>query len=366
MSISKISSMPLTIMTLAVIAAIVAMIALAAMTGSGNTATVYAQEPTDVPAPAPAVPAATPTPVVVVVTPTPAPAAPTPTPEPTLTPEPTWTPAPTWTPVPTNTPEPTNSPVPTNTPPPTFTPVPVQQRTAPGGAIFINCGPGEPCIDLHSSHTDITVDEQAVLSFSIVNSLAKPNMLSRLILELPSGWSMDGEGFADKCSGLCSANYTIATGEQEFIEVTAYPNHAGRFRLAGRIEWVYEGTDQTLHMTRDVPITVTAGSVGNQNRVAPLPASPAQPVAAAPAVPTAAPQQAPAQPVAAQPTPEVGVTGGVGCFAPAPSYGSDGELVFAKQSLDFAGIMFSGMLAGIVGLVAFRRRLRQGITHRRG
>ena len=43
---------------------------------------------------------------------------------------------------------------------------------------------------------------------------------------------MDGEGFADKCSGLCSANYTIATGEQEFIEVTAYPNHTGKFRLA--------------------------------------------------------------------------------------------------------------------------------------
>ena len=161
---------------------------------------VYAQDPTETPTPAP--------------TDTPPPTN-TPQPTATATPFPTNTPEPTWTPAPTNTPLPTNSPVPTNTPPPTFTPVPVEQRVAPGGAIFINCGPGEPCIDLHSSHTDISVDELAVLSFSIVNSLGKPAMLSRLILELPSGWSMDGEGFADKCSGLCSANYSIPTGEQE-------------------------------------------------------------------------------------------------------------------------------------------------------
>ena len=301
----------------------------------------------------------TPTPVVIVVTATPEPS--TPTPFPTNTLEPTWTPAPTWTPVPTNTPLPTNSPVTTNTPPPTFTPVPVEQRTAPGGAIFINCGPGEPCIDLHSTHTNITVDEQAVLSLTIVNSLAKPNMLSRLILELPSGWSMDGEGFADKCSGLCSANYTIPTGEQEFIEVTAYPNHTGKFRLAGRIEWVYEGTDQTLHLSRDVPITVMAGPQGNDSRVQPLPASPQQQAAVQVAQlqgqQTQGQQQQPAPPP--QPTPEVGVTGGIGCFAPAVAYGSDGEIMVVKQPLDFAAILFAGLMAGIVGVVAFRRRFRR-------
>ena len=239
--------------------------------------------------------------------------------------------------------------------------MPVEQRTAPGGAIFINCGPGEPCIDLHSSHTDITVDEQAVLSFTIVNSLAKPNMLSRLILELPSGWSMDGEGFADKCSGLCSANYTIATGEQEFIEVTAYPNHTGKFRLAGRVEWVYEGTDQTRHLSRDVPITVSTGTGGNDSRVEPLPASPpqpAQPQAAPPVQRPAQQQQAPVQQqqqAPAQPTPEVGVTGGVGCFAPAVAYGSDGQVIVTKQPLDFASIMFAGLMVGVVGIVGFRR-----------
>ncbi len=299
------------------------------------------------------VPTATPEP-----TATPVPPTPSPTPTPTITPEPTWTPGPTWTPEPTNTPLPTNSPVPTptplptNTPAPTSTPVPVVPQEAPGGAIFINCGPGEPCIDLHSSHTDISVDERAVLSFSIVNSLGKPDMLTRLILDLPSGWSMDGEGFADKCSGLCSANYNVATGEQRFIEVTAYPNHSGTFRLEGRMEWTYAGTSEILHLTRDVQIKVKAGAIGNANRVEPLPTSPPQPVVAVaiapppPPAPTAVAPPAPAAPA----TPEVGVTGGVGCFTPSPN-----ATAIDPSLLLVAGLILPG-LAAKLGLRARQRR----------
>ena len=97
-----------------------------------------------------------------------------------------------------------------------------------------------------------------------------------------------------------------------------------------------------------------AGSGGNDNRVQPLPTSPPQ--AAAPVV---AQQQVPAQPAAPQPTPAAGVTVSGGCFAAAPVYGSDDELVIAKQRLDFAAIMFGGLLAGVVGLVAFRRRFHK-------
>ena len=123
--------------------------------------------------------------------------------------------------------------------------------------MFINCGRGEPCIDLHSSHTDITVDDTALLSFSLSNGLAKPRMLARLTLELPSGWSMDGEGFANKCSGLCTANHEIATGDQQYIEVTAYPNHTGVFRLEGRVEFVYDGETESQFVTQDVRVNVT-------------------------------------------------------------------------------------------------------------
>ena len=287
------------------------------------------ESPPPTPTPSPA-PEPTPTPTLAPV--------PTSTPLPTNTPPPTHTPAPTWTPVPTWTPEPTATPPPTATPVPTNTPVPVRQQTVPGGAVFINCGRGEPCVDLHSSHTQITVDETAQLSFSLSNALSKPSMIARLTLELPSGWSMDGEGFANKCSGICTATHEIATGDQRYIEVTAYPNHAGTFRLEGRVEFVYAGEDDSNLVTQDVRIIVNPGAGGNQNRVQPLPASPAQP--AAPAAPTLQPAAvAPAQPAATaapQPTaapvvivvtqapaagseqpPEVGVS--AGCFAPPPN-----------------------------------------------
>lgn len=200
-----------------------------------------------------------------------------------------------------------------------------------------------------------------MLSFTIVNSLAKPNMLSRLILELPSGWSMDGEGFADKCSGLCSANYTIATGEQEFIEVTAYPNHTGKFRLAGRVEWVYAGTDQTLHLSRDVPITVTTGSGGNDSRVEPLPTSLPQPEQAAAAAQQPTHQQAAPQPPPAQPTPAVGVTGGFGCFAPEQKT----PQAFDPTMLVVAGLMLPGVMASF-GLRLRRKRNDVGAAAKPG
>lgn len=281
-------------------------------------------------------PTATP-PVVVDPTPTPTPTppptntpAPTPTPTatplPTNTPQPTNTPEPTWTPVPTWTPGPTSTPPPTATPVPTETPVPVQQLTVPGGTVFINCGRGEPCIDLHSSHTQISVDDTAQLSFTLSNGLAKPRMIARLTLELPSGWLLDGEGFANKCSGLCTANHEIATGDQKYIEVTAYPNHTGTFRLEGRVEFVYDGEMESNLVTQDVRIRVNPGARGNEMRELPLPTSPPPPP------PTAIPAQQLPTATAAPPViiitqappannpppsqPEVGVS--AGCFAPPP------------------------------------------------
>ena len=309
-----------------VLAVAVVVLASADRVALGQDATPTATPPVVVdPTPTPTVP---PTPLP---TDTPAPTAtPTLTPTPTATPPPTHTPLPTWTPPPTWTPVPTSTPPPTATPVPTETAVPVQRPTVPGGTVFINCGRGEPCIDLHSSHTSITVDDTAQLSFSLSNALSKPLMIARLTLELPSGWSMDGEGFANKCSGICTANYEIATGDQRYIEVAAYPNHTGLFRLEGRVEFVYAGEQDSNLVTQDVRIQVNPGAAGNEIRLTPVPTSPppvappaaaappgAPPVAATPAViivtqpplVVTAPPQAPAQPA----TP-VGVS--AGCFAP--------------------------------------------------
>ena len=229
---------------LTIVGFVVGIIALASATTPRATNTVFAQDPTETPAP----------------TSTPVPT-PTRTPEPlaTDTPQPTYTPAPTYTPLPTEPLQPTYTPLPTAVP---------QQPAQPysGTTPFINCGPGEPCIDLHSSHTSISVDDKAQLSLSVTNALNKPNMTVRLLLEIPSGWEVDGEGFAERCSGVCNAVYDVYTAQQELIQITAYPNQTGSSRIAGRIEWRYAGEDNLYHITRDVNVRITAGANGNQQR----------------------------------------------------------------------------------------------------
>ena len=189
---------------------------------------------------------------------------------------------------------------------------------------------------------------------------------------------MDGEGFANKCSGICTATHEIATGDQQYIEVTAYPNHTGVFRLEGRVEFVYDGETESQFVTQDVRVNVHAGSGGNENRSQPLPTSPPQPTApAAPAAPVApAPQQqsapaaqptpqvivvtqAPAQAQAPaggggqapqQPQPAVGVTGTGGCLAPDPN---DAGVV--DPTLLLAGLLLP---AGILARWGISRRRR--------
>ena len=317
---------------------VVGIIVIASETTPGATNTVSAQDPTETPAP----------------TSTPEPQ-PTDTPQPTATPQPlaTDTPQPTYTPAPTYTPLPTEPPQPTYTPLPTAVP---QQPAQPysGTTPFINCGPGEPCIDLHSSHTSISVDDKAQLSLSVTNALNKPNMTVRLLLEIPSGWEVDGEGFAERCSGVCNAVYDVYTAQQELIQITAYPNHTGSSRIAGRIEWRYAGEDSLYHITRDVPIRVTAGVSGNQQRQQPIPAFQQQPYvpqgAPAPAL-SAAQQQAGQQQAAPAQQQNTDPGGAASCsLAPAPN-GVDPSLLLV------AGLIVPG--------IAVRFRWRPGRARNR-
>ena len=317
---------------------VVGIIVLATATTPGTTNTVFAQDPTETPAP-------TSTPV--------------PTPTSTPVPTPTSTPVPlaTDTPLPTYTPAPTYTPLPTEPPQPTYTPLPTavhQQPAQPysGTTPFINCGPGEPCIDLHSSHTSISVDDKAQLSLSVTNALNKPNMTVRLLLEIPSGWEVDGEGFAERCSGVCNAVYDVYTAQQELIQITAYPNHTGSSRIAGRIEWRYAGEDSLYHITRDVPIRVTAGASGNQQRQQPIPAFQPQPY-----VPQGAP--APVQSAAQQQT-------GQQQAAPAQQQNTDPgascSLAPESNSVDPSLLLVAGL---IVPGIAVRFRWRSGRTRNR-
>ena len=205
------------------------------------------------------------------------------------------------------------------------------------------------------------MDETAQLSFSLSNALAKPKMMARLTLDLPSGWSMDGEGFADKCSGICTANHEVPTGDQRYIEVSAYPNHTGTFLLQGRVEFTYEGKAQSYFVKQDVHITVTPPQ--------PTAALPAQQAAPAVIVATPAPTAAPP---AQQPTPtpvvivvtqtpaggggqSPEVEGSSGCSAPPPD---------AAGVVD-PGLLLAGLLipAGILARLGISRR-RNGRNRR--
>ncbi len=310
---------------LAILAAIAIAFALATGALASSVGTAYAQEPTETPAPTGTTVPPTDTPV------------PTSTPEPlaTDTPLPTYTLQPTYTPLPTEAAQPTYTPLPTAVP---------QQPAQPysGTSPFINCGPGEPCIDLHSSHTSISVDDKAQLSLSVTNALNKPNMTVRLLLEIPSGWEVDGEGFAERCSGVCNAVYDVYTAQQELIQITAYPNQTGAYRIAGRIEWRFAGEDNLYHITRDVQVRVTPGANGNEQRRQPIPAFQAQPY-----VPQGAPASAPVaaqqQPAQQQPAPapqqNTDPSGGASCtLAPAPN-GVDPSLLLV------AGLILPGIAA---------------------
>ena len=208
---------------------------------------------------------------------------------------------------------------------------------------------------MHSSHTQITVDETAQLSFSLSNALAKPKMIARLTLDLPSGWSMDGEGFANKCSGICTANHEVPTGDQRYIEVSAYPNHTGTFLLEGRVEFTYEGKAQSYFVKQDVHITVTpaqptAALPAPQPTPAVIVATPTPPAAPAVAQPTPTPivivvTQAPAGSGGGQ-SPEV--EGGSGCSAPPPD--APGAV---DPSLLLAGLLLP---AGILARLGISRR----------
>ena len=182
---------------------------------------------------------------------------PTPVP-PTITPTPTYTPSPTPEP-----PPPTNTPVqpPTNTPitPPTSAPVPptVSAPASPQGPV-INCGLGQPCVDIQGGRTEVNVGDEVRIAFSMLNSLAQPPMTVSMTLQAPSGWTIVGEGIADACTSQCSAVYQIGSGRQRAVTFTSRANEAGQFVFQGRLEWYFGSDIQRLYSeNKDIRVTVT-------------------------------------------------------------------------------------------------------------
>ena len=111
---------------------------------------------------------------------------------------------------------------------------------------------GCPCVYLHAERTDISLGQSAKFSLEMLNGLTKPEMTVQLILRIPSGWSVDGRGFDNECSGQCSAVYTVPTSKQERIEIFVKPNEAGDYRLEGTTQWFFTGDPSNARVETEV------------------------------------------------------------------------------------------------------------------
>ena len=131
--------------------------------------------------------------------------------------------------------EPKLPPAPTLTPSPTPTPEP----TLPPHV-------GQPTVNLHATQTEASLGEPVTLRLSVVNSIAKPEMTLKLILQVPSGWSMSGSGFSESCTGQCTASYVVDSGDQRSVELEMQPNQAGSFTVEAQMEWWFGEDTSTL------------------------------------------------------------------------------------------------------------------------
>ena len=94
---------------------------------------------------------------------------------------------------------------PKHTPTPTLPPTPTPEPTRPPHV-------GQPTVNLHATQTEVRLGDPVKLQLSVVNSIAKPEMTLKLILQVPSGWSMNGSGFTESCTGQCTATYVVDSG----------------------------------------------------------------------------------------------------------------------------------------------------------
>ena len=205
-------------------------------------------------------------------------------PVPTATPRstPTLTPTLSHTPTPATTPGPSAISTPTSTdrltpissaPPPTALP---ESTTVPIG---------QPTVNFHASDPEVTTGEPVTLTLSVTNSIINPEMTLQLILQLPSGLSISGEGLSESCSVQCSTTYSVPSGENRQFLLEAVARRPGAFEVRGRMEW-YFGDDAMTHAGKDASLKLSI----------------MEPVPTPTPVPTPAPTPKPTSPPEAEPS----------------------------------------------------------------
>lgn len=223
-----------------------------------------------------------------------------------------------------------------------------------------DCPAGEACGYLHTTHTEIQVGDRAEMTYTV--STANEPVTAKLTLELPDGWQMDGEGFAEKCSGVCTATYEVSASDQRHIGMIAYPNQAGEFDLRGKAEY-YRMENGRLVLYASSQESVTINVLPNEAApTSPPPAATGVPTTTATATATPAPTPGPTEAPAPSATPE-GVS--VALTPPAPDPASTPPVIVPPDSGSSTNIMMVVLIAAVgilaIGMVAlFVVVLRRG------
>lgn len=125
--------------------------------------------------------------------------------------------------------------------------------------------PGDPSIVLYGTRTTTRVGEPSLFDLSIINSITQPQMTVQLILQIPSGWSVQGVGFAQNCTGQCSGVYPVDAGANRNVQIEIQPNQVGGFAVQGRVIWFFgSDKDKAKNAIVSLPITVrTSGTLDN-------------------------------------------------------------------------------------------------------
>lgn len=118
-------------------------------------------------------------------------------------------------------------------------------------SVRIECKIAEPCGFLHSTHTQVDIREEVKISLALYNP-REHNLVAKLLLEVPSGWAIESDAFAERCSSVCNKTSNVPPGgNQDFIELYATPNDAGKFEFVGQVEWEEVATETSAGASED-------------------------------------------------------------------------------------------------------------------
>ena len=111
-------------------------------------------------------------------------------------------------------------------------------------------------------------------------------MTLKLILQVPSGWSISGTGFAGSCTGQCTAKYDVASGDQRSKDIEMEPNQAGSFTVESQMEWWFGNDLSTLDGKEvSLPLAVIDGGIARGGGVPTAVGTPTSPPPAPPVIP---------------------------------------------------------------------------------